>query len=230
MSGPDPMAASAGEPSAVLAEQALLGAFLLDNAELDAVAVWLRPADFVRPVHQALFQMMLDMRAEGMPVDPVLLLNRMTRAGMLAVDGPARAGYVHTLVAAVPVTANAAYYGRVVLEQALNRDLMAVGIRVHQIGERAVGDMTDSLSAARAQLASVADGEQRWAVASRNGRGTDEDRNGRESDPGRNGRVSDPGRDGRDNAPAPAGLFRRDAVPVVLRAVPDELAADAGIG
>ena len=230
MSGPDPMSGSAGEPAAVLAEQALLGAFLLDNRELDAVAVWLRPADFVRPVHRSLFQMMLDMRGEGTPVDPVLLLNRMTRSGMLAVDGPARAGYVHTLVAAVPVAANAVYYGRVVLEQALNRDLMAVGVRVHQIGERAVGDMSDSLATARAQLTSIEAGEQRWAAASRNGRGTGEDRNGRETDDGRNGRVSDPGRNGRENAPAPAGLDCREAVPVVLRAVPDELVADVGMG
>ena len=55
------------------AEQAVLGAILIDNSVMNNVAEILKPSDFYRIVHQIIYQIMLDLHARHEPVDMVTL-------------------------------------------------------------------------------------------------------------------------------------------------------------
>ena len=55
------------------AEQAVLGAVLLDPSVLTSVNERLKPGDFYRQAHQKLFQVMNELDEKGEPVDLVTL-------------------------------------------------------------------------------------------------------------------------------------------------------------
>ncbi|MFB7672691.1 DnaB-like helicase N-terminal domain-containing protein [Kitasatospora purpeofusca] len=110
------------------AEQAVLGAVLLDPRQLAAVSSWLRPAHFYRPAHTALYEVLLAQKKDGHPglsgdseARSAWALEAMTTASAAC---PAfTAGYGHTLIAACPTAGHAASYGRMVLETAIRRQV-----------------------------------------------------------------------------------------------------------
>ncbi len=55
------------------AEQAVLGAILIDNNVMEKIEEILKPSDFYRIVHQIIYQIMLDLHARHEPVDMVTL-------------------------------------------------------------------------------------------------------------------------------------------------------------
>ena len=55
------------------AEQAVLGAILIDNSVMNKVAEILKSPDFYRIVHQIIYQIMLELHARHEPVDMVTL-------------------------------------------------------------------------------------------------------------------------------------------------------------
>ncbi|MFH9351183.1 DnaB-like helicase N-terminal domain-containing protein [Kitasatospora sp. NPDC017646] len=108
------------------AEQATLGSCLLDPRQLALLGPWLEPRHFYRPAHVAFFALLLDHQAAGQRATT----EDARRDWALEVIGVARrtipgfaASYGHTLVAACPSSANAAAYGRMVLETAVRRSL-----------------------------------------------------------------------------------------------------------
>jgi replicative DNA helicase len=113
------------------AEQVVLGAALMDSSVM--VAVDLRPEDFYRPAHALLWEHLTDAYVNGDPIDPVAIAGRLVDAGDANRVGGA--AYLHTLVAAVPTTANAGYYAEKVREQARRRNLVVVRDRIDQLTE-----------------------------------------------------------------------------------------------
>ncbi|MFJ8442852.1 DnaB-like helicase N-terminal domain-containing protein [Kitasatospora griseola] len=115
-------------------EQAVLGAVLLDPDQLDALT-WLRPTDFYRPVHQALFSSMRtldDAKRPAREADGGVPLSWLT-------DTVADAGrhvrglstsYAHTLIAACPRPQHAPVYGRMVLEGSIHRTVTEHAVRL----------------------------------------------------------------------------------------------------
>ncbi|WP_051966945.1 DnaB-like helicase N-terminal domain-containing protein [Kitasatospora mediocidica] len=118
-------------------EQAVLGAVLLDPAQLDRLS-WLTPADFYRPAHQALFAAMRTINAKERPtreadgtVPMSWLTGTVTEAGH-HVRGLS-ASYAHTLIAACPRPKNAPVYGRMVLEGAIHRTVTEHAVRLEHV-------------------------------------------------------------------------------------------------
>ncbi|MFJ4184213.1 DnaB-like helicase N-terminal domain-containing protein [Kitasatospora sp. NPDC089509] len=118
-------------------EQALLGAVLLDPAQLDTLA-WLTPADFYRPAHRALFTAIRNLAAGQQPVreaDGAVPLSWVTDALTEAgreVRGLS-ASYAHTLIAACPRPQNAPIYGRMVLEGSIHRTVLEHAVRLEHV-------------------------------------------------------------------------------------------------
>nr|WP_086491253.1 DnaB-like helicase C-terminal domain-containing protein [Novosphingobium panipatense] len=73
----------------VEAEAALLGALMQGDAEIiDIVAERLKPADFYEPVHQRIYQAIIEHHSGGRPVTPVLLIPRFSQdEGLKALGG-----------------------------------------------------------------------------------------------------------------------------------------------
>jgi replicative DNA helicase len=124
-------------PQDVAAEQSVLGGMLLSKDAIADVVELLRPADFYRPAHARIFEMILDLYGRGEPADAVTVAAALADAGELARVGGA--GYLHTLMASVPTAANAAYYAKIVGERAVLRRLIEAGTRIVQLGYGTAG-------------------------------------------------------------------------------------------
>ncbi|MQA15979.1 MAG: replicative DNA helicase [Pseudonocardiaceae bacterium] len=119
-------------PQDVGAEQSVLGGMLLSKDAIADVVEVLRPGDFYRPAHQAVYDCVLDLYGRGEPADPITVSAELERRGDLGRVGGAP--YLHTLIATVPTAANAGYYAEIVAERAVLRRLVEAGTRIVQLG------------------------------------------------------------------------------------------------
>lgn len=137
------------------AEQSVIGAMLLSKDAIADVVEVVRGTDFYRPAHELMFEAVLDLYSRGEPADAITVAAELTRAGDLARVGGAP--YLHTLVAGVPVAANAGYYASIVREKAILRRLVDAGTKIVQIGYAGEGDVDDVVDRAQAEVYSVTD-------------------------------------------------------------------------
>lgn len=117
-------------PHDINAEQAVLGAMLISAAAAESCRSALGKDDFYRPAHGVVFGVITDLMREREPADAVTVVGRLVEQGDIAKVG--NAPYIHTLIAACPVAANAAYYTRIVREHAVRRRLQLAGRRILQ--------------------------------------------------------------------------------------------------
>ncbi|MEU6232479.1 DUF3987 domain-containing protein [Kitasatospora sp. NPDC047058] len=147
------------EPSEVLtAEQAVIGAALLDPARIPALAEILGdPGVFYRPAHETIWRTITRMNAAERPVDPLLLTDVLHAQGDLnKVGGP---GYLHTCIAATPTAANGEYYADLVRASAERRRINTATSRLAHLAGDQHADLADVRTAALAALADLASGE-----------------------------------------------------------------------
>ncbi|GAA1070006.1 DnaB-like helicase N-terminal domain-containing protein [Kitasatospora nipponensis] len=155
------------------AEQAVLGAVLLDPGQLASLA-WLEPGHFYRPTHRALFAAMRDLHHAGQPV--------LVAKGNVPLDWVAGAvaqasrnvhglspSYTHTLIAACPRTRHAAMYGRMVLEGAIHRTITEHAVRLHQAARADAlrGEVDDALHQADVLAGVLSELARRWGTQPR---------------------------------------------------------------
>lgn len=126
---PAPVDTNSGEPPHnIEAEQAVLGACMLKHQAVDQVRGTLDAGDFYRPAHETIWRVILTLRAEDAPTDPIALTDHLRGTGDLSRVGGA--AYLHTLVAvALPSSDSADYYAQIVRRDAQLRTLHATGIR-----------------------------------------------------------------------------------------------------
>jgi replicative DNA helicase len=137
------------------AEQSVLGSMLLSKDSIADVSEVLRGADFYRPVHEVIFDAVLDLYGRGEPADPITVANELQRRGELTRIGGAP--YLHTLSANVPIAANAGYYAEIVREKAILRRLVDAGTRIVQMGYAGQGQVDDVVDSAQAEVYQVTD-------------------------------------------------------------------------
>ncbi len=137
------------------AEQSVLGAMLLSKDAIADVVETLRGPDFYRPVHETVYDAILDLYGRGEPADALTVSAELGRRGELARIGGAP--YLHTLVAGVPIAANAAYYAEIVREKAILRRLVDAGTKVAQLGYGGEGQIDDVVDRAQAEVYAVTD-------------------------------------------------------------------------
>lgn len=121
------------------AEKSVLGAILLDKEVFFQASEVIGPEDFYSHAHQEIFQGMVDLYQRDEPIDAVTLsdcLNR--RKSLEAVGGR---GYIALLSNAVPTTANAVQYAKIVREKAMLRRLIQVA---GDIVEKSYGEKLES--------------------------------------------------------------------------------------
>ncbi|MDQ3592433.1 MAG: replicative DNA helicase, partial [Actinomycetota bacterium] len=135
------------------AEQSVLGAMLLSKDAIADVIETVRGLDFYRPAHETLFDAILDLYGRGEPADAVTVAAELQRRGELTRVGGAP--YLHTLVAGVPIAANANYYAEIVREKAILRRLVDVGTKIAQLGYGGQGQVDDVVDRAQAEVYGV---------------------------------------------------------------------------
>lgn len=145
-------------PSNIEAEQSVLGAAMQAADALSEAVETLRPVDFYRPAHQMIYEVMLDMYADGTHVDMLTLFDVLSRRGQLLQVGGAP--YLHTLVSGVPYMGNVGYYAKIVRGKAVKRGLLEAGTRIVAYG-RSDEDADDSVRRAEAEVFDIANSHVR---------------------------------------------------------------------
>lgn len=109
-------------PNSLEAEKSVLGAMLQDSNAVLQASETLHPDDFYQPSNKEIFDAMLKLNREQMPIDLVTVDEELTRRGTL--DGVGGTAYLIELSQYVPTTANVKAYIALVSEKSTLRKLI----------------------------------------------------------------------------------------------------------
>ena len=129
-------------PNNVEAEQALLGAILVNNDAFYRVSDFLKPGHFHEPIHRKIYEVAAELVRMGKVANPVTLktfLPADDKIGEMTV-----AQYLARLAAEAVTVINAADYGRAIYDLATRRTLITVGEDMVNIAYDAPVDMPPS--------------------------------------------------------------------------------------
>jgi replicative DNA helicase len=120
---PAPLYRSA--PHNIEAEQALLGAILVNNEAFYRVSDFLEPVHFFEPIHQQIYQLARDLIRAGKLATPVTLKTFLDAS--VDIGGLTVGQYLARLAAEATTIINAEDYGRTVYDLSVRRALIQVG-------------------------------------------------------------------------------------------------------
>jgi replicative DNA helicase len=112
-------------PANTEAEQALLGAMLINNAAFHRVSEFLLPEHFGNAVHGRIYQAIGKLIERGQIANPVTLKNLFDQDGALLEIGGAQ--YLAQLAQSAVTIINAEHYGRTIHDLHLRRELITIG-------------------------------------------------------------------------------------------------------
>jgi len=111
-------------PHNIEAEQAVLGALLLNWTAMSEVVSVLRPDRFYSLQNQVIYEAMQKLFSKNATGDTISLINELTVENKLEQAGGA--AYIASLTDTVPSAANIDYYAEMVLDRAARRDLIHI--------------------------------------------------------------------------------------------------------
>lgn len=111
-------------PHNIEAEQAVLGALLLNWSAMAEVVSLLRADRFYSLQNQVIYDAMLKLYTQNATGDTISLINELTVEGKLEQAGGA--AYIASLTDTVPSAANIEYYANMVADRASRRDLIRI--------------------------------------------------------------------------------------------------------
>src|SRR4029077_7231440 len=112
-------------PHNIEAEQALLGAILVNNEAFYRVSDFLEPVHFFEPIHQQIYQLARDLIRAGKLATPVTLKTFLDAS--VDIGGMTVGQYLARLAAEATTIINAEDYGRTVYDLSVRRALFQVG-------------------------------------------------------------------------------------------------------
>lgn len=136
-------------PANTEAEEAVLGALLIDPDAILRIATFLQPDDFYVPRHRMVFEAILQLHERREPADLVTLTDELERRGQLSAVGGAP--YLTGLINATPTSIHAEYYARIVERTAVLRRLIGAATEIAKLAYKdtenveAVVDQAESI-------------------------------------------------------------------------------------
>jgi replicative DNA helicase len=140
-------------PRSLDAEQAVLGAVLLDSAAMSLAVPILREDDFFSDDHRRIYRAMFELFLNGAEVDVLTVKERLDAGSEQKISG----AYLTSLLDAVPDVANIEHYARIVKEKSVLRRVIFAGR--HAIQEGLSGEKTaeELLAEVTGEIFSIAD-------------------------------------------------------------------------
>jgi len=145
-------------PEYLEAEQALLGALLVDGSAIDRIPA-LRPEHFARVDHGMIYQIILDCIEEGSAVDLAVVSDRLRRNGR-----DDTVAYLGALAESTPGARNIKHYAELVRERALERELLAALGEAEEAIRNPALAARDKLDLVQAKVMAVTETESRDPV------------------------------------------------------------------
>lgn len=122
------------------AEQAVLGAMLLDKSAISKAAAVLEADSFYSEANKLTFEAILDMNDKGINIDVITLSDELKKRGIYEkING---ANYLADLMSATPTVANVDFHIRIIVERYLKRNLI---LTAGQILENCYDEAVDAL-------------------------------------------------------------------------------------
>ena len=135
------------------AERAVIGAMLVSETAVGAVAEALAAEDFYSETHRVLYRAMMRLYSKGDPIDQLTLLDELR--GMGELDRIGGRPYIFQLVESVPTASNASRYAEIVRGKALLRAVIDAGSRISEDAFREPEDVNEALDSAEQLIYSV---------------------------------------------------------------------------
>ena len=109
-------------PNNLEAEKSVLGSMLMDKDAIVTASEILLKDDFYSQHYGVMFEAMVELYNEGMPVDPVTLQNKVIKKGLP--EQFTGADRIREILMSVPTSANVKYYATIVNEKSMARKLI----------------------------------------------------------------------------------------------------------
>lgn len=140
-------------PQNAEAEQAVLGAMLIEREAISKVAEFLRPEDFYREAHRLIYKTVLELFNRNDAVDMVTVIENLRKEDKL--EGAGGIAYVTSLANSVPTAANVVYHARIVEEKSLLRQLINAATNIAGMGYEDNEEVADILDHAEKMILDV---------------------------------------------------------------------------
>jgi replicative DNA helicase len=145
------------------AEKAVIGALLVSETAVAAVAEQLTPEEFYSERHRAIYGAMMRLYARGDRIDQITLTNELSSVNEF--DQVGGRAYIFNLVESVPTASNAARYAEIVRGKALLRSVIDVGSRITEDAFREPEDVSEALDSAEQLIYGVSNRTLRQHLA-----------------------------------------------------------------
>lgn len=140
-------------PQNIEAEQAVLGSILIDQDAILKVVDLLVPHDFYNPLHEKIYDTILELFEKRQPIDVMTLGNRLQEKELL--KGVGGSGYLAELTNHVTTASNADYYAHIVKEKKILRDLIRASGEITEQAFEPAKDMEDLLDEIEQKILSI---------------------------------------------------------------------------
>ncbi|SHF32966.1 replicative DNA helicase [Caldanaerobius fijiensis DSM 17918] len=146
-------------PHNIEAEQAVLGAILLDNDVITDVVELLKPEDFYRESHSIIYRTILELYDKNQPVDLITVTDELNQRKLL--DKVGGAAYLTSLVAGVTSISNVQHYCKIIEEKAVMRRLIVASSEIMDAGYSESDDVEGILDIAEQKIFDIAQSRNR---------------------------------------------------------------------
>lgn len=145
-------------PQATEAEQAVIGAMLIDPACVPEVIEYLRPEDFYAEENRKIFETIYSMFTNSLKIDAVTVLNELKLAGYY--DEAGGRAYLMQLMDVTPTAANVKEYAAIVRDKSMLRDVAACASEIENLAFEGAGTASEIAEAAEQKIYSVRHGRE----------------------------------------------------------------------
>lgn len=140
-------------PQNIEAEQAVLGAMLIDKEAIAKATEVLSADDFYREAHRVIFSAMLELYNKNEAVDMVTVTEILKRDNKLEDIGGI--AYITSLANVVLTAANVKYHAEIVAEKSVMRQLVRVSTEIAAMGYEANEDVGTLLDTAESRILEI---------------------------------------------------------------------------
>ena len=140
-------------PHSLEAEQATLGAMLIDAGCIKDVMDKLRPEDFYVQQNRSIFETLYTMFSYSKPIDALTVLDEMRKNGVY--DEQTTRNYLAQLMEVTPTSVNVMEYVKIVRDKALLRNLAQASGEITAMVQEGLGEADKILEAAEQKVYAV---------------------------------------------------------------------------
>ena len=115
-------------PQSIEAEEAVLGAVLVNPLSIGRIVEFLRPESFYKPAHKVIYEAVLELYKKNEPIDIVTVSEHLRNKEEL--ENAGGRAYINDLALNVVTTANVEFYAKIIQEKEIKRALINAGSEI----------------------------------------------------------------------------------------------------